>query len=213
MFTKKLNQYLRAALGIGAMSAALMFSGQASALTFTSCVSETDPVYNIADNVTGTSDCTIADASQDFLNTDPITVNETPGFFGITDWQFAGKEEEAGYVAGGEDIGLDITTSDWFTGSWSINTGALSAWDNIMLVFKDGNNTTLVGYLLNAESGDILGSPFECPPFDTNNCQTKQISHVTAYVSGPSTSVPEPGTALMLGLGLLGFGMRKKLKL
>jgi hypothetical protein len=142
----------------------LTLSAPAHAASF-SCIGSD---YNIADNVTGATPgspgCQIADsADQDFLNTHPLTVNAEQ-FFGFTDWVFGGKLEDG---PTSDPNSLQVAgTGEGQSGNWSVNLpNALSQYSNIMMIFKSGNGTRLVGYLLNATSGTWT-SPFEEPPFN-----------------------------------------------
>jgi PEP-CTERM motif len=45
----------------------------------------------------------------------------------------------------------------------------------------------------------------------SGNCAA--ISHLTIFGSGTRTTVPEPGTLALLGLGLLGFGLTRRRKI
>ncbi len=168
---------------------------------------------NIEDNVTGSNACQYSDtANQDFLNTNPITVN-AEAFFGITDWIYAGKHDidEGQDELGTANIGLTINPDNNQSGSWSINGDTWANWENVMLIFKDGNATTLVGYLLDGSStsGTWL-SPFENPPFDVRN--TRDVSHISAYVSGERVNVPEPAPVAMLAFGIVAAGLVRRRK-
>jgi len=149
----------------------------------------------IAGLVDGAVDCEISDATQDFLNTDPMTVNEEGGFFSIADWMFIGKDEGAN----GDGLGQ--------SGEWMLAADVWSLYDNIMLVFKGARNTSLVGYLLDGEttSGDWL-SPFRAPDFDVRN--VKDVSHISFY--GTQASVPEPSALMLLSLGLISMGAMRR---
>lgn len=142
--------------------------------------------------VSNTSACQYSDTEdQDFL-TDPMTVN-TEGFFGASDWSYISKTE--------------YNDNQGQSGTWAIHTSQWSLFDEIMLIFKSGNGTTLVGYLAN--SGATSGSwdsPFGDPLFSFNNA--KDVSHLTYYGRGTPSEIPEPSllVLLMLGLGSVALG-------
>jgi hypothetical protein len=186
----------------------------AQSAVFTSCVG-TDPVYDISGKVSGATACTISDATQDFQNTDPITVNDPPGFFNITDWFFHGKIGTANLAGTG--------TAGGQSGTFDLS-GLTGLGGTVMLVFKDGGGTTLVGYLLGSLSG-TWDSPFTIPPFvNANGSSPKDVSHISVYSFGDDPDdcvpgdtrpecnppVPEPGTLGLLGLGLLGLGLSRR---
>ncbi|MDJ0843253.1 PEP-CTERM sorting domain-containing protein [Crocosphaera sp.] len=189
---KKVLSTLMAGSAVAATS--IVFgSTEAMALSFTSCVGEG---YDISGSVSGAVDCTISDAEQDFLNTDPITVNETPGFFGSTNWEFVERGEGAGSGAEGA------------SGTYNFVEDLMEGYQ-YMAVFKDGNGTTLVGYLLETGTDSITWeTPFLNPPFDFNGAPNgKDVSHISIY-----KSVPEPLTILGAGAAI-SFGTAFKRKL
>lgn len=160
--------------------------------------------------VSGTSSCEYSTtADQDFLNTNPMTVN-SEAFFNFTDWAFGGKVgENTGYVGSGEGL----------SGSWNISSVIQSSWSDVMLVFKSGQGTTLVGYLL--EDGATSGtwdSPFLKSVFNFNGGAVRDVSHISVYYrqgeDGPGTEVPEPGSlaALAIAGGFIVSRGRKALK-
>ncbi|RUS96524.1 hypothetical protein DSM106972_087110 [Dulcicalothrix desertica PCC 7102] len=177
--------------GIGAT--VIANSAPAHAASFSTC---TTSQFNIADNVTGTSSCQISnDFNQDFLNTNPSTVNQA-GFFDLTNWEFGGKiGENSGY--GGTGSGQ--------SGTWDISSVVQNSWNNVMLVFKSGQGTNLVGYKVTdgITSGSWI-SPFEQAAFNFNSNGSRNVSHVSVYYTKgakpPVTSVPEPGTIVALSL-------------
>jgi hypothetical protein len=145
---------------------------------------------------------------QDYLNTNPITVN-SEGFFGFTDWMYLDKDDPAG---------------DGQTGVWSLDGNFWDDYTDIMLIFKDGSGTTLIGFLL--MDGYLSGnwdSPFTAAYEYPNLCTTKNnvldcskvkdVSHVTYYGRGvpddeeppPPIDVAEPTPTLLMILGLCGL--------
>jgi hypothetical protein len=180
---------------------------------------------NIEGLVAGSDSCSYSDTlDKDKPHTGPASAVNQEGFFGITDWKYAGKyggtdpdEQEAGDIAIGFTLGGAGIESNTVgqAGTWSIDEAAFSTWNSIMLIFKSGSNTTIVGYLLNDLSEAVCtagvcsgswGSPFQNPPFNVG--ETKDTSHITAYVS----AVPVPAAVWLFGsglLGLLGYSRRR----
>ncbi|MBM0743891.1 PEP-CTERM sorting domain-containing protein [Phormidium sp. CLA17] len=183
-----------AAIG-SAIAASIVATAPVHAATF-SCPSGT------ADNVSGSSGCQYSDtANQDSVSSNkPLTVNQE-GFFGLTNWNFGGKI--------GETAGYNGTESGQ-KGLWNIAQTLQPTWQNVMLVFKSGEGTSLVGYQL--EKGVTSGtwtSPFENLLFSNIN-KTKDVSHISVYFTegvsaGNSAAAPEPST--MAGLAIAGAGL------
>jgi hypothetical protein len=150
---------------------------------------------------------------QDFLNSDPITVNQQGGFFGFTDWDFIGK------AGNGQSGSYNVTG---FTG--------FDAFGDWMLIFKSGNDTFLTGYLLDATQ--LTGS--WSSPFGQVNrngqFSYKDVSHISFYGRGepsviepppppppppgpdPITEVPAPASLGLFAAGLLGLGLARRRK-
>lgn len=183
---------------VGLTIASAVATAPANAATF-SCPT------GVADNVSGASACQYSNiATQDSVTPNkPLTVNEEK-FFGLTTWKFGGKiGENAGFR--GQGSGQE--------GIWNLAQALQPTWQNVMLLFKSGNGTNLVGYQL--QKGVTSGtwdSPFEKPLFDFKNA--KDVSHISVYFAegeptgstgGNSAAVPEPTT--MAGMALAGAGL------
>jgi hypothetical protein len=140
-----------------------------------------------------------------FTNDTIGVVNSDGGMFSFNDWVFAGKDEFTSFDPGIVDIGFDITGGQ-SSGNWSINASAWSIYEDIALVFKDGQGTYLVTYsLVTNSTGGTWTTPFTDPPFDLpGNSTSHEVSHISAYARGTSV-VPEPGTMVLLGSGLIGL--------
>ena len=167
----------------------------AATATFSSCIGTG---YNIANKVSGQTNCTLSNNfSQDFLN--PLTVNTTPGFFNVTTWAFLAKDESATAVGAAGSYN--------FTAAVALALPAGKILDQLMLVFKSGQGTTLVGYLVGTTSG-TWATPFTEPPFSfPGNTLSKDVSHISAYYTTKMAAVlvpiPVPAAGLLL-LGALG---------
>ena len=186
-----------AALGV-AIASSMAAPLTANAATF-SCPT------GVADNVSGASACQYSNtATQDSVSPNkPLTVNEEK-FFGLSTWKFGGKVgENTGFK--GQGSGQE--------GIWNIAQALQPTWQTVMLIFKSGEGTSLVGYQL--QKGVTSGtwdSPFEKPLFNFKN--SKDVSHISVYFTeggstgstgGNSAAVPEPTT--MAGMALAGAGL------
>ncbi|WPF87794.1 PEP-CTERM sorting domain-containing protein [Cyanobacterium aponinum AL20118] len=177
---------------------------------FTSC-----DVPNTSDNiVTGVSSCNYLpyepqSNQQDFINTNPITVNEAK-MFEQTDWSFLSRynaDTQSWGVEGNQGASI---TENKIEGNWGFND--LNSYSQVAMLFKDGNGTALTTYLLSSTDGTFK-NPFYNP--SGSLVTEKEISHISFYVRGTSQPVPEPltilGTGLALGLGGL-FKSKQKQK-
>ncbi|MDX9884116.1 PEP-CTERM sorting domain-containing protein [Thauera sp.] len=175
---------------------------------------------DISSQVVTNAGCEILSPLNGQVNDDVAgtAVNEG-GFFGATAsdpdslWTFGGKYLESGSTP---YAGISITGTA-LEGTWSVDQTVLNMYE-IMFIFKDGNDTNLVGYLIETTSG-TYETPFLLPPFvaENGNATSKNISHVSVYYRDagdggpPPAEVPEPGPLSLLGLGLMGlwFARRK----
>lgn len=181
-----MRSFFCAAVALAATGFVGLSATPVSAVTYTNCPGS---ISGLVDNATG---CEISSADQDFLNTDPITVNEDGGFFDMNTWIFGDKHDGVNATSGSYD----------FTGSTGSDAG--NSW---LLVFKSGSETTLVGYMVNALSGD-WDSPFIEPPFLFPGNGPKDVSHISFYYKpGDEVVIPLPASLPLLLGGLAGLGI------
>jgi hypothetical protein len=159
----------------------------------------TDPTAKVEDS-TGTQ--TAVSACQYVTPTDnnnvaSVTNINTTGFFGHSDWTLNGGNLQVGN--GGA------------TGTWTISNDNFADFD-YMIVFKDGADTNLIGFLFNELfSSGVWSTPFIEPPFDFNGgSASHNVSHYTIVQRPNPTRVPEPGIVSLLGIGLAGFAVARR---
>lgn len=168
--------------------------------------------YDISNRVQNSIGCTILgpldgqvnDSVNGAASTYTVNINN---FFSFNTWKFDGKYQD----------GADSSSLFNFTGGGASGTYKFvgsNIYSQLMLVFKDGQGTNLVGYLVNASSASKdYSTPFSDPPFDLpGNSTSHDISHISVYYQlgdppvPPTGKTPEPGTIAILGLGLLSLG-------
>lgn len=130
----------------------------------------------------GATACSQVTPLAGMLNDKPGLVN-TLGFFGFSDWLFDGKWEN-----GSDNASLFDFSGNTLAGNYTYTGGSGIA--DILMLFKSGRGTNLVGYLVTAAAGSYV-SPFLPSAFPVKN--TKDISHISVYYRPGSTS-PGSGT-------------------
>ena len=159
-----------------------------------------DCLASTATKVGNTQACELStSASQDFTQGN-MTVNQE-AFFGFNDWELLDKDDN---LRRGQ------------SGSWALDDSVWDFYSSVMLIFKSGAGTTLVGYLVNqdATSGS-WNTPFGYPQFGSLDKKgkpkaPKDVSHISYYGRGEPVKVPEPGSLLLFGLGLVGLALIRR---
>ncbi len=143
--------------------------------------------------------CQNGTTNNDFVS-GPLTVN-TNNFFGFNDWKYLEKadvDDEKGTIEYEtiSDVDWIVSPDDAWpdsTGTWFFSSSVWSTFEDVMIVVKTG--PAFSGYLMNNSLQYTSG---------TWDSGAKDLSHLTLYARG-ETPIPEPGTLLLLGAGLMGI--------
>lgn len=207
----------RKSLAQATAACAVFLVAQGAAYATTVPCTGSSPAYDISNKVSNTSNCAILTPIGANEN-DNLAIVNSGGFFGISDWQLDGKYDNLTASGGTDTSSLFNFTGDMQSGSYTYVGGTPIPGD-VMLIFKDGADTNLVGYLLSQPYGGMYSSPFVDPPFPlSGESRIHDISHITVYYrpgeGGGDTGggkVPEPATLALIGAGLLGMSrLRRK---
>jgi hypothetical protein len=161
---------------------------------------------SISGKVTPSTACEIGSTNNDKLGSDPagfqVNLDEILGF---SDWLFAGKGFEGETAL---DTGLTLT-GDRISGTWTIDdVWATLGVTHLMFVLKGGNPHSpgqYVAYMIEAgATSGTYASPFA--HFSTG--RPTDISHISVYYRIGDTTIPEPATLALFGLGLAASARR-----
>ncbi len=114
-----------------------------------------------------------------------------------------GGEEEGPWA---DDYSTTYSGGEDLTGLWIENDGNGSMSGALWLVVKDGRAHDPAWYIFDISGwGGVMGIHI-----DGLYAFGGSISNVQIF--GPESSVPEPGTLLLFGIGLLGIGACRRMK-
>jgi hypothetical protein len=137
---------------------------------------------------------------------------------------------DAAPILTGQNIGLNVTFGDCTTttgaddnGCWSF-TGLPDGYGDFIIVIKAANSPGWAAYLFSgtnngstsgtwqvAWSGGTDPTCTESVLGESNSGACAAVSHISIYAAkGGTTTVAEPGTLGLLGLGLLGIGFVRR---
>jgi hypothetical protein len=116
----------------------------------------------------------------------------------------------------GEGSGLDLVgigsaayTQDGSTGTFSLSSSLWDTWSEIAIGFKFGTGNNPDEWFVYALNPLISSGNWEfVNMFDRGG----GLSHIQLYGLPGSTTVPEPGTLALLGIGMLAAGVARRRK-